>query len=82
MLGAAAPGLGVAELAGIAELGGVAVVVVVRELSGLAAPLGAGVPDCDVGVHAASAVTKTAEAAARRRGCGRYMSQLLRNGER
>jgi hypothetical protein len=63
-LGAVEAG-GVAELAGIAELGGVAVVVVVRELSVLAAPLlGVGDPVCDVGVHATSAATRTAEAAA------------------
>ncbi len=76
-------GLGAVELAGIAELGGVAVVVVVRELlSDLAVLLlGAGDPVCGVGVHAASAAKQTAEAAARRRGCGRYMRQLLRNGE-
>jgi hypothetical protein len=76
-------GLGAVELAGAAELG-VPVVVDGRELlSALAAPvlLGDGDPVCDVGVHATSAATRTEEAAARRRGCGRYISQLLRNGE-
>jgi hypothetical protein len=62
-------GLGAVELAGIAVLGGVAVVVVVRELlSDLAVLLlGDGDPVCDVGVHATSAPRKTAEAAATRR---------------
>ena len=82
VLGVGAPGFGAVVLAGIAELGGCAVVVVVREVSRLAAlPLGDGDPVCDVGVHATIAATTREAAAARRRGCGRYISQLLRNGE-
>ena len=76
----------VVGLGGVAELVGGGLV-----LSGLAAPLADGEPlgagevlGADepgvVGVHATIAVTAKA-AAMRRRGCERYMSQLLRNGE-
>ena len=81
-LGADAAGF-VVGLGGVAELVGGGLL-----LSGLAAPLAAGEPlgagevlGADepgvVGVHATIAATARA-AAMRRRGCERYMSQLLR----
>ena len=75
---------GIAELEGVAELGGVAELVGAPvPLSVLPAPLGDGVPVCGVvGVHATIAATTSEAAAARRRGCERYMKQLLRYGER
>jgi hypothetical protein len=66
--------VGAVELAGAAELEGVPVVVLRPALvSGLAEALGDGDPVCGVGWHATSAATRTEAAAARRRGCGRYI---------
>jgi hypothetical protein len=84
-LGADAPGF-VVGLGGVAELvggglvlSGRAVLVAVGEPLGAGEVLGAGEPGV-VGVHATIAMTAKA-AAVRRRGCGRYMIRLLRNGE-
>jgi hypothetical protein len=82
VLGPAPFGLGAVELPGEVELAGVAelgvpTVVDGREaLSGPDARLGDGepvCPVCDVGVHATSAATTNEAAAARRRGCERYI---------
>jgi hypothetical protein len=84
-LGAAAAG-GSAEPEGVADVAGAELVGVPVPLSVLPAPLADGVGDGDgvsvcgvVGVHATIAAMAIHVVAAMRRGCGRYMRQLLRN---